>query len=115
MKVDFVRTFISICIGALIGWGFYAFANSETDSLPLGLVVGAEMALLGIGLLGISFNEYPRSGVMCRATCVLGIVVLLAMNSIFAYKGINNLFYILNGITSLLLLLTVDGVYRSKQ
>ena len=39
----------------------------------------------------------------------------LVLNAIYAYTGVNTSFYILNGIISLILLLTVNGIYKSKQ
>lgn len=115
MKIDLVRTIIAIGIGLLIGWGFFAMAKDTTDGLPLGYVIGVETALLGVGLVGIVYEEYPRSGVMIRATCALGALILLVMNAIYSYTGLNTSFYILNGIISLILLLTINGVYKSKQ
>ena len=111
MKIDLVRTIIAICIGALIG----AMAQDTNDGLPLGFAIGIETALLGIGLVGIEYEEYPRSGTMIRATCALGALVLLVLNAIYAYTGVNTSFYILNGIISLILLLTVNGISKSKQ
>lgn len=115
MKIDLVRTIVAICIGALIGWGFYSMAQNTTDGLPLGFAIGIETALLGIGLVGIEYEEYPRSGTMIRATCALGAVVLLVLNAIYTYTGVNTSFYILNGIISLILLLIANGIYKSKQ
>ena len=114
MKIDLVRTIVAICIGALLGWGFYAMAQDSMNGQPLGFAIGIETALLGIGLVGID-EEYPRSGTMIRATCALGTLVLLVLNAIYAYTGVNTSFYILNGIISLILLLTVNGIYKSKQ
>lgn len=115
MKIDLIRTIVAICIGALIGWGFYAMAQDTTGSSSLGFVIGTETALLGFGLVGITYEEHPRSGTMIRATCALGTLVLLVLNAIYAYTGINTSFYILNGIVSLILLLTVNSIYKSKQ
>lgn len=115
MKIDLLRTTIAICIGVLIGRGFYAMAQDTADELPLGAVVGIEMALLGVGLVGLVYEECPRLGTMIRATCALGTFVLLVLNVIYVYIGVNTSFYILNGIISLILLLTVNGVYKSKQ
>ncbi len=115
MKIDLVRTIIAIGIGALLGWGFYAMAQETNDALPLGIIVGAEMALLGMGLVGVEYKDCPRSGTMIRAACALGTFVLLVMNAIYAYVGVNTSFYILNGILSLILLLTVNSIYKSKQ
>lgn len=115
MKVDLIRSIVAIGIGALLGWGFYAMAQDTTDGLPLGIAVGIETALLSIGLVGVNYEECPRSGTMIRATCALGALVLLVLNAIYAYTGINTSFYILNGILSLILLLTVNSIYKSKQ
>lgn len=115
MKIDLVRTIVAICIGALLGWGFYAMAQDSMNGQPLGFAIGIETALLGIGLVDIEYEEYPRSGTMIRATCALGTLVLLVLNAIYAYTGVNTSFYILNGIISLILLLTVNGIYKSKQ
>ena len=78
MKIDLVRTIVAIGIGALIGWGFYAMAQDSMDGQPLGFAIGIETALLGIGLVGIEYEEYPRSGTMIRATCALGALVLFS-------------------------------------
>ena len=115
MKMDSVRTIVAIGIGVLLGWGFYAMAQDATDGPSLGIAIGIETALLGIGLVGIEYEECPRSGTMIRATCALGALVLLVLNAIYAYTGVNTSFYILNGIISLILLLTINSVYKSKQ
>ena len=94
MKIDLVRTIVAICIGALLGWGFYAMAQDSMNGQPLGFAIGIETALLGIGLVGIEYEEYPRSGTMIRATCALGTLVLLVLNAIYAYTGVNTSFYI---------------------
>lgn len=57
MKIDLVRTIVAICIGVLIGWGFYAMAQDTNDGLPLGFAIGIETALLGVGLVGIKYDE----------------------------------------------------------
>ena len=74
MKIDLVRTIVAICIGALLGWGFYAMAQDSMNGQPLGFAIGIETALLGIGLVGIEYEEYPRSGTMIRATWDLGAI-----------------------------------------
>ena len=53
MKIDLVRTIVAICIGALLGWGFYAMAQDSMNGQPLGFAIGIETVLLGIGLVGI--------------------------------------------------------------
>lgn len=115
MKIDLVRTIIAIGIGALTGWGFYTMLQDSLEGRPAGFVTGVEIALLSMGLFGISYKEAPRSGIMVRATCALGMLILLVLNSIYAYLGIYDSFYILNGIIALVLLLIANTVYTSKQ
>lgn len=114
MKIDILRTFIAVAIGALLGWGFSTLSHDENSALPLGIIVGTEIALLCVGMFGVSY-DYARTGVMVRTTCAVGTVIVLILNSVFAYVGINTTFYVLNGITALIILLVVNAVYKSKQ
>lgn len=115
MKVDTIRTFIAVCLGAFIGWGYYSMESEVMSKLAMGFIMGIEAAILIIATIGISYNEYPRSGVAIRAAGVFGLVVLLIMNGIYCYTGLNNSFYVLNGILLLVLLLTANIAYKSKQ
>lgn len=115
MKMDLIRTIIAVGIGILTSWGFHALAQDPTDGLPLCLAIGIETGLSGIGLVGIEYDEYPRSGTMIRAACAFGIVLLLGINAIYAYTGVNTSFYVLNGIISLVLLLIVNSIHKIKQ
>ena len=36
MKIDLVRTIVAICIGALLGWGFYAMAQDSMNGQQAG-------------------------------------------------------------------------------
>lgn len=115
MKADIIGILIAILFGALIGWGFSSMAQLPEDLWVIGIVVGLEMALLGVGLFGIKFEDYPRSGVMVRAACAFGLIVLAILNTIYAFVGVNSFFYVLNGIIALLILLATKVVYASKQ
>ena len=115
MKLDLIKILIAIGIAFLIGWGFYSMAQKPDDGTSISIVMGLETLLLGVGLVGIDYDEYPRSGTMIRAACALGIVVLLALNAIYLFVGINTSFYVINGIISLILLLVVNSIYKSKQ
>lgn len=115
MKIDIIRTFIAIAIGALAGWGYSALTQDKDYALPIGLILGLEIAMLCTGLFGIDYNDYPRSGISVRATCALGILLLLIINGIYAHIGINTSFYVVNGVLALLLLLACNLVYKSKQ
>lgn len=115
MKANIVRILSAVGIGAFIGWGISALSQDPTKSLPLGLVAGIESILLWIGFVGIDFNEYPRSGMMVRTACLLGFIVLLILNTIYAFCGINTSFYVLNGILLLVFLIIITGAYNTKQ
>ncbi len=115
MKIDIIKTLSAVGIGIFAGWGFSALAQNEADSLPVGLVAGVEIALLCMGLFGIDYTEYPRTGAMLRAACVLGLFALLVMNAVYAFCGVNASFFVLNGILSLVLLVTAASVYKCKQ
>ena len=115
MKANIVRILSAVGIGVLIAWGISALSQDPTNLLPLGVVVGIESILLWIGFVGIDFNEYPRSGIMVRNACLLGFIVLLILNTIYAFCGINTSFYVLNGIISLVLLIIITGAYNTKQ
>lgn len=115
MKANIVRILSAVGIGAFIGWGISALSQDPTESLPLAIVVSVESILFWIGFVGFDFNEYPRSGMMVRAACLLGFIVLLIFNIVYAFCGINTSFYVLNGIISLIFLIIITGVYNTKQ
>lgn len=116
MKIDFVKSVFVACLASLTGWGYYIMLEGDEQSkLPMGIVMGFEALVLGGGTLAINIPEYPRSTVMVHAACVTGLVILLIINAIYAFTEINNSFYIINGIVSLLTLLTSYCVGRSKQ
>lgn len=116
MKFDFVRIVIVVGIAILTAFGYYSFATEKADSqLPVAIMMGLEMLLLGIGIIGMSILEYPRSTTMIRVTCLVGIVLFLVLNAVYAFAGINASFYIINGIAALTILLVINGIYKSKQ
>lgn len=114
MKFDFIRLFIAACVAALMGWLYYSLSEGEAQ-LPLAVVSGIETLLLLGCAIGLRFPEYSRSTVMMRTACVSGWLILLVINVIYVYAGVNTSFYIVNGIFAMLLLLIVNGIYRSKQ
>lgn len=115
MKANVIGTIVAVAIGALLGWGFSSMAQTESDSLPMGIVVGIEVALIGIGLFGINYSEYPRSGVMVRAACAVSLIAMLVFNTVYAFVGIGTSFYVINGILMLLTFLISNAVYKSRQ
>lgn len=115
MKANVIGTIVAIAIGALLGWGYSSMAQTEADSLPLGIVVGIEVALIGIGLFGINYSGYPRSGVMVRAACAVCLIAMLVINTVYAFVGIGTSFYVLNGVLALVVILIANAVYKSKQ
>lgn len=115
MKVDIIRTVIAVLLGALIGWGYYAMTGDAVSQRPLGFVMGTEAALACFALFGISYEDRQRSGMMIRTACGTGLAILLVMNGIYAWTGVNTSFYVLNGILALIVLLAVNGAYKARQ
>lgn len=115
MKVDIIRTVIAVLLGALIGWGYYAMTGDADSQRPLGFAMGTEAALACFALFGISYEDRQRSGVMIRTASGTGLAILLVMNGIYAWTGVNTSFYVLNGILALIVLLAVNGAYKARQ
>lgn len=115
MKVDITRTVIAVLLGALIGWGYYAMTGDASSQKPLGFIMGIEAALACFALFGISYEDMQRSGVMIRTASGVGLALMLLMNGIYAWTGVNTSFYVLNGILALIVLLAVNGAYRARQ
>lgn len=115
MKFDLIRTIVGVGIAALLAWGYYAMTGETDSKWPLAIVVGVEIALLGLGMMGLSFPACPRSGVMIRTTCGVAAAVLLIVNAVYAHTGVGPSFYIINGIAMLLVLLCTNGMYKANQ
>lgn len=115
MKVDIIRTVIAVCLGIFIGWGYYAMSGDADSQKPLGIIMGVEAALTCFALFGISYEDRQRSAMMIRVVSGLALAVSLLMNGIYAWTGVNTSFYVLNGILTLVVLLTINGVYSAKQ
>ncbi len=116
MKFDLVRIVIAMGIAALTALGYHSFATEDADSqIPITIVMGLEMLLLGIGVMGVNMPEYPRSTTMIRVSCFMGIISFLALNAVYAFTGINASFYVINGIAAMIMLLIVNSIYKSKQ
>lgn len=115
MKLDLIRTIVAIGIAMLVAWGYYAMTAEAASQWPVAIVTGMEMALVGMGLMGLSYPRCPRSGTMIRTLCGLAAVLLLILNGVYAYCGVNTSFYVLNGIAALIVLLAANSLYKADQ
>lgn len=115
MKINFVTTIVAVCLALFLAWGYYAMTSVEEDKLVVAIVAGIEFAVLNFGMMGMSFPEAPRSGVMIRTACGLAFAIGLILNGIYAFVGTNASFFILNGLLLLLTFLAAYGIYKAKQ
>lgn len=115
MKIDTVRLIIAAGLSLLIGWGYYTMSTVHENAMSIGIATGIEMLLACLGGFCIEYKECSRAGVVIRITCIIGAILFLILNGIFAGVGPNTAFYIISGILALLMLLVVNSVYRTKQ
>ena len=106
-----MRIVIAVGIAILIAYGYHSFATEEANSqLPIAIVMGLETLLTGIALVGVDIPKYPRTITLIRATCLVGIVVFLVLNAVYAFVGVNTSFYVINGIVFMIMLLIINSI-----
>ena len=114
MKIDFVKSIISIAISGLIAYGFYVFHNQENkDILALGSFVFLSVTLLFT--LGIRFN-LSRTSSLIKTVSILFFTVALISNLIFHFVNFKNESYIIvNGILLLAYVLIIYSISKLRQ
>lgn len=114
MKVNLVRTIVSICISALIAYGFYSFyEGSNKLLLTYGSFVCLSLTLFWS--LGISLAQ-PRTTTVIRTISGVFFAVILVSNLVFSFLNFTVPVYIIvNGIILLLYILTSYTIAKEKQ
>lgn len=114
MKIDLVRTIVSIGISALIAYGFYSFYE-DTNRLLLtyGSLIGLSLTLLWS--LGVNLPR-PRTTTVVRTISAAFFVVFLISNLVFSFLNFTIPAYaIVNGILMLLYILISYSIASEKQ
>lgn len=114
MKLDFIKTFISIGVSCLIAYGFYIF-NTDLNKDLLG--IGSLILLITTLTLtiGVSF-DLPRTTTLIRTVSIIFFAAALLSNFVFSLVDFAEATYIIvNGILFLIYVLTIYSIERAKQ
>lgn len=105
MKVKFIPTLISVGIGLLIGYGFFAANSSEWQKWLMFAFTAVEFSSFFVGGFGIKYAE--RGGVNITVLSVIFLIAATVANLIFTFVPFATApFVIVNGI----LLLVFIGI-----
>ena len=114
MKIDIVKTLISLAVSTLIAYGFYSFHHSENSQL-LVYTSFVELFLSSFLVLGIRF-ELNRTTTLLRTTSSIFFVVFLITNIVFSFFSFSKPFFIIaNGLLVLIGVLIVYSLLKAKQ
>jgi len=114
MKLNSVKSIISIAVSGLIAYGFYSFHVSNNKLL---LSVGSFLFLLLTLLftLAVSF-EQSRTTTMARTTSAIFFVIAFVSNLTFSFFNFSIPIYIIvNGIALLTYFLITYSISKAKQ
>lgn len=114
MKLNFVKSIISLAVSSLIAYGFYSFHESNNKLL---LTAGSFLflSLTLLFTLGVSF-EQSRTTTMIRTTSAIFFVIAFASNLTFSFFTFSTPIYVIvNGIGFLTYSLITYSISRAKQ
>jgi hypothetical protein len=114
MKLNFVKSIISLAVSSLIAYGFYSFHESNNKLL----LTAGSFLFLSLTLLftfGVSF-EQSRTTTMIRTTSAIFFVIAFASNLTFSFFTFSTPIYVIvNGIGFLTYSLITYSISRAKQ
>lgn len=114
MKLDWIKSLIVVCLTALIAYGFYEFANEESNKLLLSIGSFLLISITAIFSFGVNLNE-PRIGMMFKTLSIVWFFLVIVENFIFSFFNFSiPLYIILNGTTILLYAIIAVSIYRTQ-
>ena len=114
MKLDWIKSLIVVCLTALIAYGFYEFANEESNKLLLSIGSFLLISTTAVFSFGVNLNE-PRIGMMFKTLSIVWFFLVIVENFIFSFFNFSiPLYIILNGITILLYAIIAVSIYRTQ-
>lgn len=114
MKIDFIKTVISLAISALIAYGFFSFHHSENSQILIWTSF-IELFLSSFFVLGLRFG-LNRTTTNVRVVSLIFFLVFLATNIVFSFFPFSKqLFIIINGLIVLTGVLIVYSLFKAKQ
>ncbi len=114
MKLDFIKTLISLGVSALIAYGFHSFHHSENSQL---LVITSffELFLSSFFFLGLRF-ELNRTTTNVRVVSSIFFFVSLFENIAISFFAFSKQSYIIvNGLLILTGILIIYSLIKAKQ
>ncbi|GMO57806.1 MAG: hypothetical protein Ta2G_17680 [Termitinemataceae bacterium] len=114
MKINVVFTIIALAIGALAGYGFYAWNVGEQYQLLVALGTGVTIFLYIGGLIALSSDGNGAVGNI-RALSIVFLILTIISNVIFSFLSMQTptAYIIVNGILLLIFVLVAYAVSRA--
>lgn len=114
MKIDLIKTIITIAVSGLIAYGFFAFSTSINKDL---LTYGSFFFLMITLMMTIGVNfKLPRTTTMVRTISAIFFSIALISNIFFSFMPFKEATYIIvNGILFLIYGLISYSIGKAKQ
>lgn len=114
MKIDFIKTIISIAVSGLTAYGFFAFNTSTNkDLLTFGSLIFLIITLTMT--IGVSL-KLPRTTSLIRTASAIFFAIALISNVVFSFLDFKEATYIIvNGILFLIYGLITYSIGKAKQ
>jgi hypothetical protein len=114
MKIDFIKTIIALCIGALLAYANYEICDYEQVKWAITFGSFVTLTLPLVLALGVSV-EHERSSIVLGVLSWVFFAVELISNSVFVFFDFSMpLYVILNGLVLLTYVLIYNTIYRAK-
>lgn len=114
MKIDFLKSIIALCFGALLAYAGYEICDYEPLKWVITIGTFVTLALPLFFALGIT-TEHERSSIVLSVLSWSVAAVELVSNGIFVFCDFSIPFYVIfNGILLLTYALVYNSIYRTK-
>ena len=114
MKIDPIFTIISLCITALIGYGFFMLNSGETTQLLICILTSVMLFVSMTGILAIRSKGEGSVGNI-RAISIIFFIIELIVNLIFSFANFQKptAYIIVNGLILVLFITICYSIYRA--
>lgn len=112
MKINVFMTILALAASALVGYAFHA---SGCDALQTSISTILFAIFLVMGM-GVSFEQYPRTTMLVKVTCIVLLVVALMLDiALIAFEVSAPTFVITNGLLAIGAAAICYSLIQSKQ
>lgn len=115
MTVNLIMLLVSLCVGGLGGYGFWAANFSDKFGLLVSIVAGVMIFVLLAGLIALKSKNPNGSVGNIRALSATMLIISLITNIVFSFFNFQKpaAYIIVNGIEFLIFILVSYAVYSS--